>query len=173
VRPLASQPSCFQCRLTSVVSRETVTISVDEEPFKLKADKVASLKPAFGPTGTVTAANASKLNDGASALVLVSAGRARASGLKPLARIVGPSLSLSLCRSDAHEQPGFADAERKPDEFPIAPADAIPKAVASAGLTMADIDLYEINEAFASVILANQSLLSTPGSCESQDDTES
>jgi len=118
-------------------------ISEDEEPGKLQADKVASLKPAFKPKGgTVTAANASKLNDGASALILADGQWASEHGFKPIARILG-----------------YADAERRPIEFPIAPALAIPKAIKNAGIDAKQVEYYEINEAFSVVALANAKIL--------------
>lgn len=118
---------------------ETILIEEDEEFKQVMFDKIPSLKPVFDKEGTVTAANASTMNDGASALVLVSKEKAEELGLKPLARIRG-----------------FADAATDPLWFTTAPALAIPKAIKHAGLTEADIDYYEINEAFAAVALANQ-----------------
>jgi acetyl-CoA C-acetyltransferase len=114
----------------------------DEEYKKLKVDKIATLKPAFLANGTVTAANASKLNDGASALVLMSADKAKALGLKPIAKVLG-----------------FADAEHAPVDFPTAPALAIPKALESAGVKQSQVDYWEINEAFSVVGLANAKIL--------------
>lgn len=116
---------------------EPVMVDADEEPAKFRPDKMLTLKPAFMKDGTVTAANASKINDGAAALVLMSASRAQKLGLKPLARIV------------AH-----ASAAKKPEWFTTAPADVIPKVLAKAGIGKDDVDLYEINEAFAVVTLA-------------------
>jgi len=110
----------------------------DEEPFNVKFDKIPSLKSAFIKDGSVTAANASTMNDGASALILMSAEKAAALGLKPLARIKG-----------------FADAEQAPEWFTTSPSLAVPKAVAKAGLKMEDISFYELNEAFSVVGLAN------------------
>ncbi len=116
---------------------ETVTVSDDEDVRKTNFEKIPTLKPAFIKDGTVTAANASKISDGAAALVLMSAGRARELGAKPLARVVA--------------QASFA---RDPAWFTTAPADGIAKVLKRAGLGQADIDLYEINEAFAVVALA-------------------
>jgi acetyl-CoA C-acetyltransferase len=118
---------------------ETILIEEDEEYKTVMFDKIPSLRPVFDKGGTVTAANASTMNDGASALVLVSKEKAEELGLKPLAKIRG-----------------FADAARDPLWFTTAPALAIPKAIKHAGLTAEDIDFYEINEAFAAVALANQ-----------------
>jgi acetyl-CoA C-acetyltransferase len=118
---------------------EVILIDEDEEFKNVVFDKIPSLRPVFNKDGTVTAANASTMNDGASALVLVSKEKAEELGLKPLAKIRG-----------------FADAATDPLWFTTAPALAIPKAIKNAGLTAADVDFYEINEAFAVVALANQ-----------------
>lgn len=118
---------------------ETIIIDEDEEYKNVMFDKIPSLRPVFDKEGTVTAANASTMNDGASALVLVSREKAEALGLKPLAKIRG-----------------FADAAKDPLWFTTAPALAIPKAIQHAGLKTEDIDFYEINEAFSVVALANQ-----------------
>lgn len=119
-----------------------VTVDRDEEYTNLKADKVPSLKPVFKKDGTVTAANASTLNDGAAALVLMSAEKAASLGLKPIATIVS-----------------YADAAQEPKWFTTAPAKALPIALGKAGLGVDDIDLFELNEAFAVVGLANIKLL--------------
>jgi len=128
------------------------TVAADEEFTGIKLEKVPTLKPAFGKTGTVTAANASKLSDGASALVLCSGREARARGMAPLFRILG-----------------FGDVCKEPAEFTTAPADAIPAAIAHANattlkdrvspLTLKDIQYHEINEAFSVVALANAKIL--------------
>lgn len=110
----------------------------DEEPFNVKFDKIPELKPAFQKEGTVTAANASTMNDGAAALVLMSKEKAEELGLKPIAKIIS-----------------YADAEQAPDWFTTTPAIAVPKAVAKAGLKMTDIDYWELNEAFAVVGIEN------------------
>lgn len=123
---------------------ETV-VDTDEEPAKTNFDKIPSLKPVFTKEGTVTAANASKINDGAAALVLASEEKAAELGLKPMARIIAQSSTA-----------------RKPVEFTNAPVDAIRKVLEKAGLTMADIDLFEVNEAFAVVALAAQKALDIP-----------
>jgi acetyl-CoA C-acetyltransferase len=114
----------------------------DEGPKLAKPDKIASLKPAFKKDGTVTAANASSINDGAAAVVLMSAERAKREGRTVLARLGA-----------------FGHAARDPVEFTIAPADAINQALTRAGLKASDIDLWEINEAFAVVAMANNKLL--------------
>lgn len=117
-------------------------IAQDEEPFKTNFDKIPNLKPAFQKDGTVTAANASKINDGAAALVVMSESKARELGIKPIAKILG-----------------YASAAKKPEWFTTAPADVIPKVLKTIGLNQSDIDLFEINEAFAVVTLAvNKSL---------------
>jgi len=113
-------------------------VTKDEEPFTVKFDKIAGLKPAFKKDGTVTAANASTLNDGAAALVLMSADKAAALGLKPLAKIVA-----------------YADAQQAPEWFTTAPSKAIPLALKRAGKTINEVDFFEINEAFSVVSLAN------------------
>jgi acetyl-CoA C-acetyltransferase len=110
----------------------------DEEPWNVKFDKIPSLKPVFLKDGTVTAANASTMNDGASALVLMSKEKMESLGLKPLAKIIG-----------------YADAEQAPEWFTTAPTVAITKAIAKAGLTFEQIDFFEINEAFSVVSVAN------------------
>jgi acetyl-CoA C-acetyltransferase len=122
--------------------REATIVSEDEEYSKVNFDKIASLKPVFDKEGTVTAANASNLNDGAAALVLMSKEKAEELGLKPLARILG-----------------FADAEQEPKWFTTSPSLAIPKALKNAGKEAADVDYYEINEAFSVVSLANNQKL--------------
>jgi acetyl-CoA C-acetyltransferase len=122
-----------------------VLIAEDEEFKNVFYDKIPTLKPAFTKTGTVTAANASTINDGASALVLMSATKAAELGLKPLARILA-----------------FADAEQEPQWFTTAPTKAVPKALERAGLTADQIDFFEINEAFSVVPLAFAQVLNVP-----------
>lgn len=123
----------------------TVTIDKDEEPGKAMFDKMPGLKPAFDKEGTITAANASKLNDGAAALVLMSESEAQKRGVKPFARIVA--------------QGTFA---QDPKWFTTAPVGAIKAALAKANLKVADIDLFEINEAFSNVTMAAQKALEIP-----------
>lgn len=115
----------------------------DEEPWNVKFDKIPSLKPVFVKDGTVTAANASTMNDGASALVLMSKEKMEELGLKPLAKILS-----------------YADAEQAPEWFTTSPSVAMPLAAKKAGLEMKDIEYIELNEAFAVVSLANMLLLS-------------
>jgi acetyl-CoA C-acetyltransferase len=117
---------------------EPVSFSRDEEPFNVKFDKIPELKPAFQKDGTVTAANASTMNDGAAALVLMSKEKTNELGLKPIARIIS-----------------YADAEQAPEWFTVTPSIAVPKAVAKAGLKMEDISYWELNEAFAVVGIEN------------------
>jgi acetyl-CoA C-acetyltransferase len=121
---------------------DTVMVADDEGPKTARPEKIATLKPVFKKDGTVTAANASSINDGGAALVLMSADRAKAEGKTVLARITG-----------------YATAARKPVEFTIAPADAIKKLFERTKITAADVDLWEINEAFAVVAIANNQIL--------------
>ncbi|CAM4199737.1 acetyl-CoA C-acyltransferase [Zobellia roscoffensis] len=121
---------------------EPIIVSEDEEFKNVKMDKIPALRPAFSKDGTVTAANASTINDGAAALVLMSADKAKELGIKPLATI----------RS-------YADAAQEPKWFTTAPAKALPKAIAKAGLSIDDIDFFEFNEAFSVVGLANMKIL--------------
>lgn len=117
---------------------KAVIIDRDEEFGNIKLEKVPQLKPAFKKDGTVTAANASKLNDGAAAMIVISGKLCKELNLTPLFKIRG-----------------FGDAARDPVEFPIAPSDAIPRAAAHAGIRTSDIQYHEINEAFSVVALAN------------------
>jgi len=117
---------------------ESLSISKDEEPFNVKFEKIPSLKPAFQKDGSVTAANASSMNDGAAALLLVSEEKLKQSGLKPIARILS-----------------YADAEQAPEWFTTSPSLAVPLAVKKAGLRMEQIDYWELNEAFAVVGIEN------------------
>lgn len=113
-----------------------VVVDKDEQPFNAKIDKIPTLKPAFAKDGTITAANASSISDGASALVLTSADQAQAKGLQPLAKIVA-----------------YASNSQHPSEFTIAPVGAIEKVLAKTGWDAQDVDLWEINEAFAMVTM--------------------
>nr|MBT4215877.1 acetyl-CoA C-acyltransferase [Bacteroidota bacterium] len=121
---------------------DAIVVDTDEEYTKVNTDKVPQLRPVFKKDGTVTAANASTLNDGASAVVLMSASKAAELGLDPIARITG-----------------YADAAQEPEWFTTAPAKALPKALAKAGITMDAVDFFEFNEAFSVVGLANMKLL--------------
>lgn len=114
-----------------------VVVDTDEEYTNVRFDKIPTLKPVFEKDGTVTAANASTINDGAAALILMSKEKAEALGMKPIAKFIG-----------------YADAAHAPEWFTTAPGKAIPKAIEKAGLEKEDIEYYEINEAFAAVALA-------------------
>jgi len=119
-----------------------IIVDKDEEPGKVKFDKIPTLKPVFNKDGVVTAANASSINDGAAALLIMSEDKAKALNLKPLVEIVAQS-----------------SAAKAPIEFTTAPVDAINKVLEKAGMTTKDIAMYEINEAFAVVSLAVNKLL--------------
>ena len=121
---------------------EPVLVSEDEEFKNVKMEKISALRPAFSKDGTVTAANASTINDGAGAMILMSEEKAKELGLKPLATIKG-----------------YADAAHEPKWFTTAPSKALPKAIAKAGITQDDVDFFEFNEAFAVVGLANMKIL--------------
>ena len=121
---------------------EPLIMSEDEEFKNVKLDKIPNLRPAFSKDGTVTAANASTLNDGAAALVIMSRDKAKELGIEPLAVISG-----------------YADASQEPEWFTTAPAKALPKALANAGIDADQVDFYELNEAFSVVGLANIKLL--------------
>ena len=121
---------------------DPLAISEDEEYKKVMFDKIPGLRPAFTPDGTVTAANASTINDGATALILASEEAVKRLNLKPVAKIRG-----------------FADAEQEPQWFTTSPTVAAPKALKMAGLSKDDIDYFEVNEAFAAVTLAFEQML--------------
>lgn len=121
---------------------EPVMVTEDEEYKNVKLEKIPTLRPAFSKEGTVTAANASTINDGAGAVVVMSAEKAAELGLKPLAKIKG-----------------FADAAQEPKWFTTAPAKALPKAIEKAGIALDDVDFFEFNEAFSVVGLANLKIL--------------
>lgn len=122
--------------------KDPLVISEDEEYKKVDFSKIPGLRPVFVKDGTVTAANASTLNDGAAAVVLMSKEKADAMGIKPIAKIRG-----------------FADASQAPEYFTTTPSKALPRAVEKAGLTMDKVDYFEINEAFSVVAIANNQLL--------------
>ncbi len=121
---------------------DPIIMSEDEEFKNVKFEKIPALRPAFSKEGTVTAANASTINDGAASLILVSEKKMKELGLKPIAKIRG-----------------FADAAQDPIWFTTSPALAIPKAMKLAGVDKSDVDFYEINEAFSAVALANNQIL--------------
>lgn len=121
---------------------ENIIISEDEEYKNVKLDKIPNLRPVFDKEGTITAANASTLNDGASALILMSLEKANELGIKPLAKIIS-----------------YADAAQEPEWFTTAPSKALPIAISKSGLTKDNIDFYELNEAFSVVGLVNMKIL--------------
>ena len=117
---------------------DALVVNEDEEYKNVRFDKITSLRPVFSKDGTVTAANASTINDGASAIILMSEEKVKELGVKPIAKIKG-----------------FADAAQDPMWFTTAPSLAIPKAMKAAGVEKGDVDFYEINEAFSAVAIAN------------------
>lgn len=121
---------------------DDVVVDTDEDFDKVRTDKVPGLRPAFKKDGTITAANASSINDGACAVVVMSADKAAELGLSPIAKIRG-----------------YADAAQEPEWFTTAPAKALPKALAKAGVSQDEVDFYEFNEAFSVVGLANTKIL--------------
>lgn len=133
--------------VTVKTKKGDVVFAEDEEYKNVNFEKIPGLKPVFAKEGTVTAANASTMNDGAAALILMSAEKAKALGLTPLAKISG-----------------YADAEQAPEWFTTSPSLAVPKAVQKAGLEMNDISYFELNEAFAVVGLANIKLMNLDAS---------
>ena len=146
---LATESGYFKDEIVPVAvpqrKGDPLLVSEDEEYKNVSYDKIPGLKPAFTKDGTVTAANASTINDGASALVVMSKEKADALGLKPLARILS-----------------FADAEHAPEWFTTAPTIAVPKALKLAGISKEDVDFFEINEAFAVVPLTFNQVLGIP-----------
>lgn len=144
----AQEKGWFSNEIVPVVIEDrkgSVTVDTDEEPARVKFDKIPTLRPVFQKDGTVTAANASTINDGASALVIASASKAAALGKQPLAKIV------------AH-----ASFAQKPEMFTTAPLGAIKRVLDKAGMSIGDIDLFEVNEAFAVVNLAAKNELGIP-----------
>ncbi|GIK60916.1 MAG: thiolase family protein [Ignavibacteriota bacterium] len=127
--------------------REDVLVNIDEEPSKVRFDKIPSLKPVFDKNGVVTAANSSSINDGSAALLVMSEDKANQLGLIPLVEIIDQS-----------------SAAKAPIQFTTAPTDSINKVLKKANLKITDIDLFEINEAFSVVSLANNKLLGLDGS---------
>ncbi len=121
---------------------DAIMVAVDEEFTNVKLDKIPTLNPVFTKDGTVTAANASTINDGAAALILMTEEKAISLGIKPLAYIKG-----------------YADAAQEPKWFTTSPAKALPKALKKAGISISDVDFFEFNEAFAVVGLANAKIL--------------
>jgi acetyl-CoA C-acetyltransferase len=146
----AQQKGLFRAEIVPVEIEgkkgERTAVADDEGPKLARPDKIAALKPAFRKDGTITAANASSINDGAAAVVLMSAERAQREGRPVLARLTH-----------------WAGAARKPREFTIAPADAVKTVLAKAGLEPKDVDLWELNEAFSVVAIANNQLIGLDG----------
>lgn len=142
----ATEGGQFKSEIVPVMSPQKkgdpIAILEDEEYKKVMFDKIPGLRPAFTPDGTVTAANASTINDGAAALILASAKAVKELGLKPVAKIRG-----------------FADAEQEPEWFTTTPTIAAPKALKMAGLSTADIDFFEVNEAFSVVTMAFEQVM--------------
>lgn len=142
----AYKNNAFAAELVSVEipvrGKDAMVVKEDEEYLKVNFEKLKTLKPAFEKEGTITAANASKLNDGASALLIMSEEKVKELGLKPLAKIVA-----------------FADAAQAPEWFTTAPSLAIPKALKWAGIDIKDVDYFELNEAFSVVGLVNNQIL--------------
>ena len=143
---LATEKGLFKDEIVPVVilqkKGDPIIVDKDEEPFNVKFDKINALQPAFTKEGTVTAANASTMNDGAAAVLLMSGEKVKALGLKPIAKIIS-----------------YADAEHDPKWFTTAPSLALPKALKKANLTMDQIDAFEFNEAFSVVGIVNTQLL--------------
>jgi len=141
----ATQEGLFKDEIVPVEvvgKKETTIVSEDEDYKKVDYAKIPTLKPSFQKDGTVTAANASSINDGASALVLMSGEKIKELGIKPLAKIIS-----------------YGETAVAPEDFPISPVSAMKKALKNAGLSISDIDFFEINEAFAVVSIANNQLL--------------
>lgn len=144
----AQKNGLFKDEIVNVVWNERgkeIVVSEDDEPKNFRPEKIPTLKPAFEPEGTITAANASKINDGAAAVLVVSSDIVKSKGLKPIAKILA-----------------MATAAKKPEYFTTAPIDAITKVLKKANLTLNDIDLFEVNEAFAVVSLAVERALGIP-----------
>lgn len=138
-------------------------IKEDEEYKKVLFEKIPTLNPSFKKGGTITPANSSNLNDGASALILMSAEKAKELGIKPLAKVICKcSFIMKVSNQHSHTCPAYADAGLDPVDFPIAPTVALPKALQSANLTINDISLFEINEAFSVVVRAAEKVLNIP-----------
>ena len=142
-------------------------VKEDEEYKKVFFDKVRTLRPVFQKDGSVTAANASTLNDGASAVILMTEEKVKETGVKPLAKILGkpklkPGLTVASVCSDSRlplSSTAFADAAADPMDFPTAPTIAIPKALKQAGVSQDDVALFELNEAFSVVVRAAEQIM--------------
>lgn len=132
----------FDREIVPVVNKKGITVVSDEQLEKVKPEKLSALKPSFRSDGIITAGNASPISDGAAALLLMDRSEAEAKGITPLARILG-----------------WADSGRRPEDFTIAPALAVEQVLRNCGLCIEDIELWEFNEAFATVPIANMKLL--------------
>jgi acetyl-CoA C-acetyltransferase len=144
----ATAKGCFKQEIEPVqvkAGRETLSVTEDETPKKFNEEKLRKLRPAFGEKGTITAGNASSINDGAAALVVISPEKAQSLGVKPQARILG-----------------YATFSQEPEWFTTAPVGAIAKLLKMLSLTVKDVDLFEINEAFAVVPMAAMKELGIP-----------
>src|SRR5690606_3537862 len=128
-----------------IPGKQVVTVTEDEEYKKVNFEKMATLRPAFAKDGTITAANASKINDGAAAVVLMEGEKMKQLGLKPVAKVIS-----------------FADASQNPEWFTTTPVKAMAKALEKAGLQVSDIDYFEINEAFSCVPIVNAKEMNIP-----------
>jgi len=135
----------FNDEIVPIVGSAGTPVTEDEQYKKAKFDKIPTLKPAFTKDGSITAANSSPLSDGATAVVLMSGDEVKKRGLKPIAKIIG-----------------YGDAAQTPELFSTSPSLAIPKALKMAGLTIDQVDAFEINEAFSVVALANAKILNVP-----------
>ena len=131
--------------VNATAGKGTVAVTEDEQPKRFNEEKLRQLRPAFGKEGTITAGNASSINDGAAAVTVLSAEKAKALGVKSQARILG-----------------YATASREPEWFTIAPIGALTKLMDKLGLKVSDVDLFEINEAFATVTMAAMKELKIP-----------
>ncbi|RKF54755.1 Acetyl-CoA acetyltransferase [Golovinomyces cichoracearum] len=143
----STEKGIFKTEIVPVIvnggrGKPSICVEIDDEIRNLNEEKLRAMRPAFSPNGTITAPNAAPINDGASALVLVSEQKMKELGLKPLARIIG-----------------WGDAADTPIKFTTAPALAIPKAIKHAKIDASQVDFYEINEAFSAVALANMKIL--------------
>jgi acetyl-CoA C-acetyltransferase len=144
----AQQGGAFADEIVSVTApsgKATVEVKEDENPKKFNEEKLRALRPAFGKEGSVTAGNASSINDGSAAVVVLSEARARALGVQPQARILG-----------------YATASREPEWFTLAPIGALQKLMDQLSLKVSDVDLFEINEAFSVVALAAMTEINIP-----------
>jgi acetyl-CoA C-acetyltransferase len=131
--------------VSAPAGKSTVTVAEDEQPKRFDEKKLRELRPAFGSGGTVTAGNASSINDGAAAVVVMSAEKARVLGVKPSAKVLG-----------------YATASREPEWFTLAPITALKQLMNQLSLTVDDVDLFEINEAFSVVAMAAMRDLAIP-----------